>query len=181
VASLSFKDKMKLFRESGSANQNSQNSKKKISLVSSQDIKSIKADESRKLISQSAAELRREKFFDMDNSDDIYKQTADLDSGSAHNEGPPKIQKPTQSIKLPENPLEVFSGGARDEELKSFEQDFQKSLGGQVEKKDWEIDAQRNREDRQRRLMQFDNDAARATKVLRRERSLKGSNEERVK
>ena len=34
-----------------------------------------------------------------------YKQTADLDSGSAHNEGPPKIQKPTQSIKLPENPL----------------------------------------------------------------------------
>lgn len=41
----------------------------------------------------------------MDNSDDIYKQTADLDSGSAHNEGPPKIQKPTQSIKLPENPL----------------------------------------------------------------------------
>ena len=24
---------------------------------------------------------------------------------------------------------EVFSGGARDEELKSFEQDFQKSLG----------------------------------------------------
>lgn len=182
VASLSFKDKMKLFRESGpSANQNSQNSKKKISLVSSQDIKSIKADESRKLISQSAAELRREKFFDMDNSDDIYKQTADLDSGSAHNEGPPKIQKPTQSIKLPENPLEVFSGGTRDEELKSFEQDFQKSLGGQVEKKDWEIDAQRNREDRQRRLMQFDNDAARATKVLRRERSLKGSNEERVK
>lgn len=46
--------------------------------------------------------------FDHNKNDECviqYKQTADLDSGSAHNEGPPKIQKPTQSIKLPENPL----------------------------------------------------------------------------
>ena len=52
VATLSFKDKMKLFREtggSGSANQ-APKSKTKISLVSAHDVRSIKADESRKVI-----------------------------------------------------------------------------------------------------------------------------------
>ena len=52
--------------------------------------------------------LKKDLTFDHYKNDECviqYKQTADLDSGSAHNEGPPKIQKPTQSIKLPENPL----------------------------------------------------------------------------
>ena len=47
-AALSFKDKMKLFRESGTAAKVT-NQTKKISLVSAQDVKSIKADESRKV------------------------------------------------------------------------------------------------------------------------------------
>jgi len=61
----------------------------------------------------------------------------------------------------------------RDEDISDFERDFHKSLGSEPVRKDWELDAQRAREERQRRLMQFDNDAARATKVLRREKSLK--------
>jgi len=172
-AALSFKDKMKLFRESGS-NKPGNTQSKKISLVSAQDVKSIKADESRKLISQSAAELRREKFFDMDNADDIYQQTADLDGGNSNSEGPPRIQKPARTVQLPDNPLEAFNSSVkRDEDISDFERDFHKSLGSEPVRKDWELDAQRAREERQRRLMQFDNDAARATKVLRREKSLK--------
>ena len=57
-AALSFKDKMKLFRESGTAAKVT-NQTKKISLVSAQDVKSIKADESRKvdLISHTEARI----------------------------------------------------------------------------------------------------------------------------
>jgi len=47
-AALSFKDKMKLFRESGTVTKVT-NQTKKVSLVSAQDVKSIKADESRKV------------------------------------------------------------------------------------------------------------------------------------
>ena len=34
-----------------------------------------------------------------------YQQTADLDGGNSNSEGPPRIQKPTRTVQLPDNPL----------------------------------------------------------------------------
>ena len=108
----------------------------------------------------------------MDNADDIvsfcqrkssfesgfqYQQTADLDGGNSNSEGPPRIQKPTRTVQLPDNPLlrvlkycdflfifllwifscqiwtriqEAFNSSVkRDEDISDFERDFHKSLG----------------------------------------------------
>lgn len=181
-AQLSFKEKMKMFKTGPSANARPQ-TRTKISLVNNQDLSSIRADENRKLISQSAAQLRQEKFFDMNDSEDLYRQTADLDNGAGGDQ-PPKIKRAVTTSKM-ENPLDALGGNStgagnshipRGADLTDLEREASLSLGNSVSPREWERDVERSRKLRMERMKEMDDDAKKAQKVLRRERSLKGEN-----
>jgi len=171
-----------MFKTGPSANARPQ-TRTKISLVNNQDLSSIRADENRKLISQSAAQLRQEKFFDMNDSEDLYRQTADLDNGAGGDQ-PPKIKRAVTTSKM-ENPLAALGGTSasagnshipRGADLTDLEREASLSLGNSVSPREWERDVERSRKLRMERMKEMDDDAKKAQKVLRRERSLKGEN-----
>jgi hypothetical protein len=60
--------------------------------------------------------------------------------------------------------------------LTDLEREASLSLGNSVSPREWERDVERSRKLRMERMKEMDDDAKKAQKVLRRERSLKGEN-----